>query len=423
MKRPTFFLSSTIYDFSDLRSAIKHFLEQQGCSVLASEFNDFRKPLDKHSYQACLDAISQADYFILLIGTRVGGWYDKNNNVSITQREYREAYDLCEKKQIKIITFVRSDIWNLRSDRIELKNHLESLDINENEKESIISFPTKRANDAEFISNFINEVGRNQDTKNALNGQGAFPSGNWIHIFSSFRDIVDVLSIEIFKGLQIDESVNRRLLLGELKEILRKCLPKIKAGTIISPAIHIKNLYSEHKIHQDLIKEKRISINTNRWNILSSVSIHLMGLSLLEPIILPQVLSSSVFLTFNTDLETFVEQPIYKALQQLYTEVRLLSKSNSSERLSIVFENSPARRPNIGSEIDLSSLDFLALLHLLQRWSNVIELTKACIKFLEGHEFIYPDLFGQSPIVEMNKELEKELATDEELNNFIYKKN
>ena len=61
MDRPTIFISSTIYDFRDLRSAIKDHLETNGCRVLASEFNDFTKPLNKHSYQACLDTIAQAD--------------------------------------------------------------------------------------------------------------------------------------------------------------------------------------------------------------------------------------------------------------------------------------------------------------------------------------------------------------------------
>jgi hypothetical protein len=240
VKRPTFFLSSTIYDFSDLRSAIKYFLEQQGCVVLASEYNDFKKPLDKHSYEACLDAIQQADYFILLIGARVGGWYDKSNRISITQQEYREAYELCKRGALKIVTFVRQDIWNLRSDRGELQRHLESLSLEESEKSAITNHPTKRATDPEFISNFITEVGRNQDTKDALIGRGAFPTGNWIHVFSSFREIADVLSTEIFNGLPIEEAVNRRLLLGEVKEILRRSLPKYGQGKIYSPTITIR---------------------------------------------------------------------------------------------------------------------------------------------------------------------------------------
>ena len=117
MKRPTFFISSTIFDFQDLRSALKFYLEEQGCKVLASEFNDFTKPLDKHSYQACLDAIHAADYFILLIGSRVGGWYDERSRISITQHEYREAYALHKAGKLKLLNFVRADVWRVKEDR------------------------------------------------------------------------------------------------------------------------------------------------------------------------------------------------------------------------------------------------------------------------------------------------------------------
>jgi hypothetical protein len=419
VKRPTFFLSSTIYDFADLRSAIKYFLEQQGCAVLASEYNDFRKPLDKHSYDACLEAIRQADYFILLIGARVGGWYDKSNRISITQREYREAYNLCQSGSIKIITFVRQDIWNLRSDRAELQKHLESLTLEETEKNEIANHPSKRATDPEFISNFITEVGRNQDTKNALSGNGTFPAGNWIHVFSSFRDVADVLSTEIFNDLPIEEAVSRRLLLGEIKEILRKSLPKLMPNKVYSPTRVIRKLYAEHEISKSMMDGGIITINTRRWDMLSSFSIHLLGLSL-NPMILPQVLSTSVFLQFNTDLEAFEEQPIYAALHLLHEEIRLLSKGNTSETISIVFEHTPRRRYPNQTEVNLDSMKFLALLHLLQRWSNIIELSRAVIRFLEGHEFRLPVLFDRSPIIEMNKELEAETVTEEELHDFVY---
>ena len=46
---------------------MKYFIEEQGCTVLASEYNDFPKPLDMHSYEACLDALHKADYFVLFI--------------------------------------------------------------------------------------------------------------------------------------------------------------------------------------------------------------------------------------------------------------------------------------------------------------------------------------------------------------------
>jgi len=388
--------------------------------VLASEYNDFKKPLDKNSYDACLDSIHQADYFILLIGVRVGGWYDKSNRVSITQREYREAYDLCKNGSLKIITFVRQDIWNLRLDRLELRNYLEGLSLEESEKDTIANHPSKRATDPQFISDFITEVGRNQDTKNALNGKGDLPTGNWMHVISSFRDIADVLSTEIFNDLPIEEAVSRQLLLGEIKAVLRKCLPKLREGSVYSPTITIRNLYAEHEICKSVMDDGIITINTKRWDLLSTFSIHLLGLSL-NPMILPQVLSSSAFLSFNTDSAAFEEQPIYRALQMLDEEVRLVTKGNKAETISIVFEHTPRLRAPSDTEVHLDSTKFLALLHLLQRWSNVVELSRSVILYLEGQEFMLPVLFDRSPILEMNKDLEAETVTDEELHEFVYK--
>ena len=155
MKRPSIFLSSTIYDFRDLRSALKYHLELQGCSVLASEFNDFQKPLDEHSYDACLQSIEQSDYFILLIGSRVEGMYDTDGQISITQQEYRTAYELHKRGRLHIMTFVRSEVWQVREDRKALSKHLQELHMKESEVKKVLPYPSKFASDAEFISSFI----------------------------------------------------------------------------------------------------------------------------------------------------------------------------------------------------------------------------------------------------------------------------
>src|SRR5690349_3219111 len=101
--KPAVFVSSTVHDFRDLRSAIKFWLEQLGYEVMLSEFNDFTKPLDVNSYTACLKAIERANYFILLIGTRKGGLFDAEHNVSITRMEYRCGYDLVRAGKMKLI--------------------------------------------------------------------------------------------------------------------------------------------------------------------------------------------------------------------------------------------------------------------------------------------------------------------------------
>src|SRR5688572_20499247 len=111
MNRPVFFVSSTIDDFKDIRSALKYYLEEQGCTVLASEYNDFKKPVDKTITDACIEALKKAQYYILLIGGRVGSWYDEESRISITRHEYHEAYKLHLEGRMKLLLFVRNEIW------------------------------------------------------------------------------------------------------------------------------------------------------------------------------------------------------------------------------------------------------------------------------------------------------------------------
>ncbi|MBK8831516.1 MAG: DUF4062 domain-containing protein [Saprospiraceae bacterium] len=156
MQRPSFFISSTIYDFKDLRSALRYFLELQGCTVYASEFNDFPKSLDTDSYEACIQAIHKADYFILLIGHRIGGWYDQNKRISITQQEYREAYKLHKAGKLKILNFVRSEIWDLRDNFKELSHYLDNIEMEPGiRKEEVLKHSSKSVKDPRFIINFI----------------------------------------------------------------------------------------------------------------------------------------------------------------------------------------------------------------------------------------------------------------------------
>lgn len=228
IKRPTFFLSSTIYDFRDLRSALKFSLEERGCTVFASEFNDFRVALDKHSYDACLSNVEQSDYFILLVGGRVGGWFDKAQRISITQQEYRTAYDLHKAGKLKILAFVRTEVWQAREDRKALERHLAEMDLEDREREVISAYPSKFFNDAAFISDFISEIGRNAETTDAVSKGGILPTGNWIHTFSNFRDIQDVLSPLAFSGRTADEAAYSSALQHELLALLARFLVKIK---------------------------------------------------------------------------------------------------------------------------------------------------------------------------------------------------
>lgn len=106
--RPRVFVSSTIKDFRDLRSALKFWLESMGCTVLMSEFNDFDRRPDQGTFESCFSAIETCHYYILLVGCRKGSEY--KDGVSVTQQEYRIAASLAQEGQIKPVIFVRAEV-------------------------------------------------------------------------------------------------------------------------------------------------------------------------------------------------------------------------------------------------------------------------------------------------------------------------
>lgn len=418
MRRPSFFLSSTIYDFKDLRSALKYFLEQQGCSVLASEYNDFPKTLEEHSYDACIKALQKADYFVLLIGARVGGWYDKTARVSITQQEYREAYKLHLQGKLKLISLVRADVWRLREDRKELSTFLETLDLDPGVTAAIRNHPNKSATDADFICSFISEICRNKETKDALNTSTAMPTGNWVHVFENFRDVADVIQAQTFSGIPIEHVTLRRLLLREILEVLRSSLVKFKEDHVYSPLTSMELFHREHTITLDSRDQPHIEVNTKRWDILCTFSIQLLGIKY-NPFILQRALESAAFLTYDLNSGTYQEEPVYDALYLLQEEIRRLNLVNTSETMAVVYEYTPrARRPETQS-VSIETMKLLPFLHLLDRWINIIELSRAIVVHLRGKPFSMPRLRPRSPIPGMNEQLEKERVSLKEVDKFV----
>ncbi|KAF1687978.1 hypothetical protein B1992_00630 [Pseudoxanthomonas broegbernensis] len=417
MRRPTFFISSTIYDFRDLRSALKFYLEDHGCKVLASECNDFEKPLDKHSYDACLEALRSADYFILLIGTRVGGWYDQTNQVSITQREYREAYQMHQAGKLKLLNFVRSEVWQAKEDRRELAKYLETIDLEPSTRKDIANYSGKTAANAEFLSKFIEEVSRNEETKRAVRGQGAAPSGNWIHVFHGFRDIVDVLNGHVFASIPVEDMTARRLLRGELREFLSQGLVKSR-GEVFSPKFHIELFHKEHPITMATKGNEFTSVGARRWDILSSYGIHLLDRKF-HPVVLPQVLSRPTFLEFDLGSNSYVETPVHNALVRLQKEIRRFNRSSTVDNLDVIFEYGPKRRPPGTTVVHIETIKLATLLHLFDRWSNIVDLSAAILRYLDGAPFVLPDLRLDSPVQGMQEQLDAERPTESDISAFV----
>ena len=190
---PAVFVSSTIKDVEDLRGALRYWLQEQGFKVWLSEYNDMEKSPGANALDACFDTIRQADFYVLLIGDRRGSLYDSKEGVSVTQQEYRVAYEAFARQGHPIpVLFVRSAVKRL------LEGWANS---------GAGGGPPFE--DAPFVQRFIAEVTREQETTGALRGIGPYPLANWLHEFRDFGAISDALAVAL--SLRADVPVQRLL--------------------------------------------------------------------------------------------------------------------------------------------------------------------------------------------------------------------
>lgn len=63
---PTVFVSSTVREFRDLRSALAYTLRTHGFTVYISEAADFNIHGDRSAIEECFENIRKCDYYILV---------------------------------------------------------------------------------------------------------------------------------------------------------------------------------------------------------------------------------------------------------------------------------------------------------------------------------------------------------------------
>jgi hypothetical protein len=412
MDRPTIFLSSTIYDFRDLRSAIKDHLERNGCRVLASEFNDFTKPLDKHSYEACLATIEQADFFLLLIGTRVGGWYDEAKRVSITQQEYRTAYALATVGRLRLLSFVRAEVWNHRQSAKELDKHLMGLtEIDDALREKITRYPTTFASDVEFIVSFIDEVSKNKETADAVRGKGAMPVANWLHSFTGFGDIRDVVDPLILRGLSVKDAAGRRALQNQLLLLLRDVLPLINGKPLV-PSPTIQRLAREINLKSADIGGSA-TITSKNWNTLMVLMIHATRSNIPE-FPFASYLGSDLLLEYDFRLGVFRQTKTYDLLTELVDQLRKLEQAKvGAEFASLAkYGANRGRDKSITAPVHLIA----AHLHLLFRWADV---AKALALALDGKQFDAGNRMPLTPFPDDEAKIAEEQVSLDQVRQFV----
>ena len=198
---PLVFISSTVEDFRDLRSALRFWLDSLGYRRFMSEFSGSDRVLGPGTFDACFEAITRADLYVLLIGKRRGSLISEEPKRSITEAEYDVAYQSRrDTGRPKLLLFVRDEIG----------------------RDCRRSNPELEYQDFEHTRSFIQKVERVAETSAAREGKGDAPADNWLHRFREFADIATEIDSALGITGSVREARQRDLLREELTEVLRK---------------------------------------------------------------------------------------------------------------------------------------------------------------------------------------------------------
>ena len=422
--RPRVFVSSTIYDFRDLRSALKFHLEELGYEVMLSEFNDFRKDLDQNSYVSCLKLIDDCQYFILFVGGRVGGWYDVSKKISITQMEYRRAYERLKEGRLKLVVFVRQEVWDIREDRKALELFLndqvgKEAGLSHTAIQAIANHSGRLVTDAEFVFEFIKEIGRLGEMKFALANNERLPIGNWIHRFTTFRDVVDALRVEFRASTGMKKAAVIANLKAELLDNLQVLFTKSgKNGAI---PFYTWAGYARQQLTGGLNDSSAYDGKYLVWLGLFGLMGVSVGLSL-RTASLDEAINSGEFLDFDIASDAYYVGSLQQCMIDLRNHIEQLRRNeelfNAEKRIRLmedlkVFKNE--------TNVVKSNSDLVVVFSAHDIQANIVELARAIYRTLDGdtgatHEL---QIYSSSPFAVENERIAKERPSVAEIRDWL----
>lgn len=379
MDRPTIFISSTVHDFGDLRSALKDYLEMRGCKVFSSEFADFPRAFDKHSYEECLETIALSNVFVLLIGKRSGGWYDEKKRISITRAEFEHAIKLAEAGQIRILTFVRRDVFDYHIANKELGKTLTADPaIDDVKRNEILYRDTKLMDNPRAISEFIDAVTRNHETAAAVRGIGKAPVANWIQPFSTFAEIRQSIDPLVTGGMEVWRAAGRKALETQLLVLLSGILPKNAALSASFPHDEIRALVDRIDLSENAMA-KDIRIERKAFAQLTSFAT-MAASARADPAPLQHALTSDLLMSFDAADSRFEETPEYDLLVRIIADCHALSSAVDHAAELLIADKGQAP----GKGVAIPGRLVAEQLVRLTRWAELIAGSRSLARSLRG---------------------------------------
>lgn len=345
---PTIFLSSTIRDMGDLRSAMKYWLEQQGFVVFASESPDFPHALDRETVAAALAPIDDCDYYVLVVGARVGALVE-DEGISVTRTEFRHAR---ERRRTTgrpyMLHLVRREIY-------EARNRERPASVSEEE------WPV--------IQEFLDEIVK----------QGERGDPNWLRSFDTFTEIVDVLRATLHvSGPLVRRALEANLrweLTTNTRELLGRNKNTIRPHALVYP--------DDLTLPSGVADTVRIEPSEAYWMFAFRLSLKAgLGRSALD-----ECINSGRFLEYDVTTHAFVVGPLQRSLLELRQQIESLEgivgtvNTNETIKTDVTALADGARRKRE------AGVSVFTVRFLYAAWSttmNVLRLSRALYQVLDG---------------------------------------
>lgn len=373
---PTVFISSTIEDLTDLRSAVRFFLEQYGFEVWTSESADFPHDLDDETRQAALRPIEDADYYVLIVGNRTGTLTD--GGISVTRAEFRRAREIHrESGRPQLVLLVRDGVLDAvrRAD----------------------SNGPAEADDWPHVIDFVEEIRTAEDPRDA----------NWVHPFRSFLEVATVLRTALrlsgpLRRLALEANLveelgsNAEHLLARLRDLV------VPVGELLMP--HVVPPPTDEEVHLD--RHQTASI----WGFRFS----LPGPNALATVALTDAISSGEFLEFDPINGRMATSNIQAAM------LRLRQRIARYETLLSMLSSGPYARElatltghRVADVVPVSADLRTVLYGIRDEVDNVANLTRALFRSLSGVDgaLVVPPLNPPTPLAAEAERIEASSVT------------
>lgn len=398
-EKPRIFVSSTIADFRDLRLALKYWLEEAGFEVLLSECNDFPVDSELSTFENCLAHIRQSQYVLLLVGFRYGALFDAKNGVSVTRKEYREAYSQALAGRAKLLSLVRAAV-------------PEAISTGDSSKFT-------EPGGLPLVKNFLEEIRKDAEVQEGSRAGGPFPRANWLYRFATFRDVVEAVGSSLRIGANLRKRAIEANLLWELKSNLQLLLNKSK-GKIVWESWPLRKLQAEIKLTKDdLGRNIELSIEHARVIAWAGTYMVFNESNWLATSSLNEAIESGEFLQFDHQLDRFVVSSLQSALLKLRSEIDRLKKTSTLFGAETIMEHLSkiAHSP----EPAILGAELAQIFHTANTFHNVVSLNAGLIAFFEGlnPELASWPLAPETPLEDSARRFQENRPTVEEVENWV----